>query len=194
MIGAWHVFRESFQNSDYAALADSFFQNGVVYRRLLADVTSQAVTLDEYRNRAEKILFRCFNDEDKQVRSQAGDAFREIGPSEFERYRELAVQYINSKAFERSSWAFFYAIEEAECKVDDIVISATETLMRDIERNGNDAGRRSMDLHQLQDITKEEYASSESDPNLRRKLLDLIDSMLKLELYGVESIIKAHER
>jgi hypothetical protein len=88
----------------------------------------------------------------------------------------------------------FHALDEAECKVDDIVISATEGLIADIKRNGNAAGRRTMDLHRLQDIIKDEYASSESDPNLRRRLLDLIDNMLQLELYGVDKIIKAHER
>ena len=194
MIGAWLVFRRSFQDAQYAPLADALANHGVVYRRLFADIASHAVTVDEYRYRAEKVLQNCFNDADKQVRSQATDVFRNIKPDEFGRYRELANDYLSSKAFDGESWAFFHALDEAECKVDDIVISATEKLIDDIKRNGNAAGRRTMDLHQLQEIIRDEYASSESDPNLRRRLLDLIDSMLELELYGVDTIIKAHER
>jgi hypothetical protein len=105
-----------------------------------------------------------------------------------------AFSALEMKAFEADSWAFFHAIDESECKVDDIVISATEKLIDDIKRNGNLEGRRSMDLHQLQDIIRDGYTSSEGDPILRRRLLDLIDHMLQLELYGVDTIIKAHER
>jgi hypothetical protein len=194
MIGAWHIFRRSFQNGQYGPLADSLANRGVVYRRLFADIASRAITVDEYRYRAEKVLKSCFNDVDQQVRSQAADVFRNVKPDEFVRYRELAHNYLDSRAFESESWAFFHALDEAECKVDDIVISATEKLIDDVKRNGTAAGRRSMDLHQLQDTIKDEYASSEGDPKLRRRLLDLIDDMLQLELYGVDTIIKAHER
>jgi hypothetical protein len=150
--------------------------------------------VDEYRYRAENLLRDSFSDEDKQVRSQAADVFRNIKPNEFERYRWLAERYLTSKAFEADSWAFFNALEEAECRVDDLVVAATERLMADIQMNGNTGGRRSMDLHQLQDIIKNEYSASEADPGLRKRLLDLIDGMLKLELYGIDTVIKAHER
>jgi hypothetical protein len=109
-------------------------------------------------------------------------------------YRGLSEEFLRSRAFESASWAFFHALSGAECKVDDIVVSATERLIADIRRDGNSGGDRSMDLHELQDIIKKEYTSSETDPDLRRRLLDLIDSMLSFELYGVDEIIKAHER
>jgi hypothetical protein len=194
MVGAWHVFGRSFQDAQYAPLADALVDDGDVYRRLIADIASQTVTVDEYRFRAENVLLASFDDKDKEVRSQSANVFRNIKPNEFERYRALATQYLQSRAFEAESWAFFHVLGEAECKVDDIVIAATEKLMLDIESSGRTGGRRSMDLHQLQDIIKKEYSASEADPPLRRRLLDLIDNMLKLELYGVDTIIKAHER
>jgi hypothetical protein len=194
MVGAWHVFGRSFQDAQYALLADALVNDGDVYRRLIADIASQTVTVDEYRFRAENVLRASFDDEDKQVRSQSANVFRSIKPNEFGRYRTLATQYLQSKAFEAESWAFFHALSDAECRVDDIVIAATEKLMLDIEINGKTGERRSMDLHYLQDIIKKEYSASEADPPLRKRLLDLIDDMLKLELYGVDTIIKAHER
>jgi hypothetical protein len=194
MIGAWHVFRLGFHDPVYAPLAKALSGNGVVYRRLVADVASHAVTFDEYRHLAEGVLRDSFDDDDKQVRSQAADVFRNIKPQEFHQYRPLAEQYIGSRAFEAESFAFFHALQEAECRVDDIVVLATEKLIIGLEANGNQSGRRTMDLHQLQDIIKREYASSEHDPDLRRRLLDLIDKMLSLELYGTDEIIKAHER
>ncbi|WEX79418.1 ATP-binding protein (plasmid) [Sinorhizobium numidicum] len=193
-IAAWLVFWQSFQAEVFCSLADALAKDGVVYRRLMADVASHAIEDAEFRYRAETILRRSFNDDDKQVRSQAGDVFRNVKPDQFDRYRELAHDFIRSPAFEGGSYGFFHALEQAECKVDDIVVAATKILMDDIGKNGNAAGRRSMDLHQLQDIIKKEYAVSEGDPPLRAKILDLIDSMLKMELYGVDAIVGAHER
>lgn len=34
MMGAWHIFRRSFQNPAYVPIADALIEEGVVYRRL----------------------------------------------------------------------------------------------------------------------------------------------------------------
>ncbi|MDK4735901.1 hypothetical protein [Rhizobium sp. CNPSo 3490] len=193
-IAAWLIFWQSFQAEVFCSLADALAKDGVVYRRLMADVASHAIEDAEFRYRAETILRRAFNDDDKQVRSQASDVFRNVKPDEFDRYREIAHGFIRSLSFEAGSYGFFHALEHAECKVDDIVVAATEILLEEIVKNGNAAGQRSMDLHQLQDVIKKEYSVSESDPPLRAKILDLIDRMLKMELYGVDAIVGAHER
>ena len=194
MIGAWHIFRRSFQDAQFRPLADALTREDGSYRRLVASIASHAVTYDEYRDVADRTLRRSFGDDDEAVRQQAAGVFREIKPDEFVRYKPLADIYIKSRAFGSDSWALFHALAEAECKVDDIVVSASEMLIGDIERNGNAGGRRSSDLHQLQEILKKEYATSEADSDLRRRLLDLIDRMLALELHGVDSIISVHER
>jgi hypothetical protein len=194
MVAAWLVFWQSFQNEEFIPLADALALDGVVYRRILADVASHAIEDHELRHRAEAILCRSFNDKDKQVRGQAADVFRRAKPNEFDRYRDLASQFIRSRAFESGSYAFFHALEEAESKVVDLVVQATEILIDDIEKNGNAAGRRSMDLHQIVDIIKNEYTASDSNPVVRGKLLDLIDRMMKMELYGIDAIVNAHER
>ena len=47
-----------------------------------------------------------------------------------------------------------------------------------------------MNLHRL----KREYTSSEGNSDARKRILDLIDSMLRRGLYGIDETIKAHER
>jgi hypothetical protein len=194
MIGAWHVFGLNFQDTRFAPLAAALTDNGVIYRRLLADIASYAATNDEYRHYAEAVLGRSFDDPDKQVRHQAVDVFHNIRPDEFQHYNKLAGDYINIVAFERDAWAFYNSMKEATCDVVDLVACAAEQLIHDIKTNGNSSGRRSMDMHELQEIIKQEYAASEPDNDLRRRLLDIIDGMLSLEMHGVEEIIGAHER
>ena len=194
LVGAWQVFRESFQDETFAALADAFANRGRSYRRLNASLASLAITVDEYGFRAEKVVKTAFDDQDKQTRSQAADVFRNIKSDEFVRFRGLAESYLLTKAVDGDSWAFFDALGRAECKVDDIVISATEGLLAGIENAGSQVGHHAMDLHQVQDLLKKEYTASEANPDLRRRLLDLIDAMLKMELFGVDTIVTAHER
>jgi hypothetical protein len=41
MFGAWHIFGRSFQDAQYSPLADAFADDGVIYRRLIAEIASQ---------------------------------------------------------------------------------------------------------------------------------------------------------
>lgn len=178
MIGAWHVFRRSFEDLSYASEADCLIEEGVVCRRLAADVASRAITLEEYRERAERQLLRFFNDEDKLVRRQAGNVFREIKPDEFTRFSNLAEAYLASSAFEDDLFPFFHALDEATCSVHEWVIRAAEKLIAKLQGFGQSGGDRLTDFHQLKDLLKREYAASESAPELRERLLDVIDVML----------------
>jgi hypothetical protein len=194
MIGAWHVFNGSFQDSAYAAEADRYIEGSHVYRRLAAGVASDAITREEFRKRAEEQLVRFFYDEDDQVCKRAANVFRHIEPGDFARFFDIARKYIASRAFELDSFAFFHALEEAECGVCELVISAAEKLLASSDANNESDGRRQLDLHQLQGLLKREYAASEKNPELRKRLLNVIDVMLQKELYGTEEIVKAHER
>lgn len=193
-IAAWLVFGQSFRAEVFCSLADALNKDGVVYRRLMADVASYAIEDAEFRYRAEEILRRSFNDDDKQVRSQAGDVFRNVKPDQFDLYRELAHEFIHSRAFEAESYGLFHALEHAECKIDDIVVAVAEVLMEGIGASGNAEGRKINDLYQIQRLITSEYTSTEGDAFLRSSILDLIDNMLKFEVYGVDGIIRAHER
>jgi hypothetical protein len=195
LIGGWHIIGRSFQDNTYLSMADALIKDKIEYRRLAADIASQAIGHDEFKHRAERQLMMFFNDPDEEVRAQAADVFRNIDPSDFLRFRRLAEAYLESAAFdEKGSFAFLHAIGEAACDVNDLVIRAAEVVIEDIEKRGNVGGRRHMDLHQLQDLIKREYATSEHESHLRTRLLNVIDKMLKLELYGVEEILKPHER
>jgi hypothetical protein len=185
MIAAWHVFRRSFQDRQYAPLADAFLGDGENYRKLAADVAANSVTHDEFRYRAEWQLRTFFNDENKEVRVEASDVFRNIEPREFDRYYDLAESYVGSRAFEEeSSFAFFHALESATCDVQALVIRVAEKLISNFQQEGTAGNRKLSDLHQLQDLIKREYSASEREPTLRTRLLDVIDLLLSQELYG----------
>jgi len=194
LIAAWLIFGESFSNNSYIKKADKLTSASVDHRRLMADVASEVITWAEDRHRAERLLTKFFFDKDEQVRKHAADAFRRIKPNEVEHYRELVAVFLKSPAFHDNSFAVLLMLETATCNVLDLIIEAIQQIIRAIEKKGDQHGRLSADFHQLKDVLKREYASSEMDAEARRKILDIIDLMLAREIYGVESIVAPHDR
>jgi hypothetical protein len=160
----------------------------------LADVAGDAIKWAENRHRAEALLKEFFFDEDEQVRNKAAEAFRNVQAGEVELYRELAAVFLKSPAFPDNGFSVLHMLEDATCDVLDLVIEATQQVITDITEKGDQHGRRGTDVHQLQDLLKREYTSSESNVEARKKILDLIDLMLSREIYGVDSIVTAHDR
>ena len=194
MIGVWHVLRLSFQDPAYAADADRFIEKGGLHRRLAADVASGAFAEEEFRDRAEQQLIRFFNDNDEEVRKQAADVFRRIDHADSGRFFKLAKAYIESKAFEGEMFAFVRALEKATIDVCELVISASEKLVTQLNPKDLAGDRRTWDIRHLQDLIKREYPASEADPKIRGRLLDVIDRMLARDFAGTDEILEAHDR
>ena len=194
LIGAWLIFCESFRNNLYIEKADMLTSASVDHRRLMADVASETITWADDRHRAEHLLTDFFFDEDEQVRKHAADAFRQIQASEVESYRNLTAAFLKSPAFRDSNFAVLNMLETATCNVLDLIIEAAQQIIKVIEERGDQYGKHITDFHQLNDVLKREYASSESDAEARKKILDIIDLMLAREIYGVDSIVTTHDR
>jgi hypothetical protein len=194
VIGTWHVIRRSFQDAEFAPLADELVESQVENRRLAAGLASQAIVHDEFRARAERQLGMFFDDDDQDVRRQAASVFRNISSDEFGRFGALAADYLNARAFKDRSFEFFHALEEAASDVGELVITSAEKLIFDLDRDEDRGGARQTDFYQLQGLLKREYAASEGNESLRKRILDVIDEMLRREVYGVDEIIRPHER
>jgi len=180
-------------DSKYIPAADSFIEEGIDYRRIAASVAANSITGEEFRDRAEKLLIRFFNDEDKQIRQQADDVFGKIGSSDLGRFIDLVWHYLKSKAFyDDDAFFFFNTLKDASLPIHEFVIHAAEFIIEDSAHN--ESHHRQHDLFQLMDLLKHEYAASEKSPEIRRRFLDIIDKMLEKELYGIDEILKVHER
>ena len=192
-IGAWIVFQASFYNESqtisYVERSDKLMQQSVEHRRLLAYVTARVINTSDDRHRAERLTKSFFIDEDEQVRKQISVVFRYI-PLESDNYRDIASQFIKSPAFVENPHFFLDSLEKATCDVCDLIVDSAQILLKTIVCQG----RQLYMFHDLEVLLKREYVSSENNLTTREKLLDLVDLMLKHEIYGVEKIIQEHER
>ena len=160
------------------------------HRTLLASVTSESLCWTGNQNRAETLLKAFFFDKDEHIREHAAGAFRNIPRTDVEKYLELTAVFLKSPALSGNSYAVLDMLKNATCEVLDLVITVSERLIRDTDQDR----RRATDTYHLESIVKQEYTSSESYPEARKKILDLIDLMMSNEIYGVDSIVAAHDR
>jgi hypothetical protein len=194
LIGAWLVFCESFRNDAFITKADNLTALSVDHRRLMADVAAKMMTWVENGHRAQTLLSGLFFDDDEQVRKQAGHVFGQIKADEVERHKELSVLFLRSPAFVDEGFPILKMLETATCDVVDLAVEAAQRVIADVTEGTDQHKRHGIDLHQLQGLLKREYASSEGNAPARRRILDMIDLMLAQEIYGVDTILTAHDR
>jgi ATPase family associated with various cellular activities (AAA) len=194
LIGAWLVFRAACVDSRYFLLSDSLSNSSKEHRKLHADVLAQAIAFSDRRTLVIEQIVQYFSDPDDEVQAEAADAFRNMKPSEVLEFMDLARAFVKSPAYVSNGWGFLHMLETAECDVLDLVIEATDTAVKSIKSDRSENGSKYRDFHQIQDLLKREYNSSEARPDARRKILDTIDLMLSAEVHGAAEIVSAHER
>ncbi|MDZ4185309.1 MAG: AAA family ATPase [Desulfuromonadales bacterium] len=197
LLGGFHLFREAFYDEALATRADTLVKQSDQYRKLAADAAANHLPIAAYQTRAEQQLAEYFNDPIKEIRTTAAGCFRGIREGEsIEPYRALMRTFIQSQAFNGDNFQFFYLLKETTESTTEEVILAAERVL-DLAEQPDDTSSptlRHREMHYLDDLLLREYRATEDRPELRTRILDILDRMLILGLYGTDKIIQEHER
>lgn len=196
LLGTFHLCREAFYDESFTERARLLIANGDRYRQLAAYTASNHLSHAAYRLSAEQQLTKFFNDPVKEIRAEAAECFREIWNESIEAYRPLLQAFIQSKAFEEDNFSFFHLLKDAHETTTEEVLLAAEQILNLVEQPDDNlslSGRRK-EMHYLDDLLLKEYSATENSPELRKRILDILDRMLILGLYGTDKIIEEHER
>ncbi len=197
LIGAFHLFREAYYNDVCADRAKKLAQQSGLHRKLAAHAAAIHLVHAEYRTRAEQQLAQYFDDPIKEIRSAAAECFQEMSKEEsIEPYRQLIRRFICSQAFDGDNfWFFRTLLESAEPTSEEVILSAERILILTEQLEEiSPSERRSREMHHLDELLLREYRATEDCPALRSRILDILDKMLLLGLYGTDKIIEEHER
>lgn len=195
LLGAFHLLREAFYDDTITARAQTLLDGGDLYRQIAANLAAHHLAHAAYRQVAEQQLTGFFNDPLKEVRAEAAECFRELWNESIEPYRPLLLAFIQSTAFEENTFSFFHLLNDAHESVTEEVLFATERLLELAEQQDSSSlFRRYHDMNYLDDLLLKEYTATEHRPALRKQILDIIDRMLVLGLYGTDKIVQEHER
>ncbi|MFA7405180.1 MAG: AAA family ATPase [Pelobacteraceae bacterium] len=196
LLGAFHLYREAFYNDALASRAQTLANGSDQNRMLIANAASNHLPHAAYMAKAEQQLTDFFNDPIKEIRKEAAECFRDIWNEGIEPYRSLIHAFIQSKAFEEDNFSFFHLLKDASESTTEEVIMAAERELDLAERpdeNSSPSGHR-QEMHYLDDLLLKEYSATDNRPELRKRILDILDRMLILGLYGTDKIIQEHER
>jgi hypothetical protein len=184
LVGALHLFREAFYDKVYEDRADLLINQSDSYRKVAAYVAAHHLSNAAYSTRAKRQLTSFFNDPEKDVRNKAAECFRTVWKEPIDNYRDLIRYFIQSKAFEDDGFSLFHLLEESHESATEEVVLAAERLLDLADQPDDPQVFHNRGVHYLDDLLLREYTATIDRPILRRRILDIIDRMLILGLYG----------
>ncbi|WP_243372238.1 ATP-binding protein [Geotalea sp. SG265] len=196
LLGAFHLFREAYYDDELATRAQKLAKESDQHRKLAANAAANHLPDAAYQLMAEQQLTAFFGDPVKGIRKEAAECFRGVWNKPLEPLRPLIHAFVQSKAFEEDNFSFFHLLKDAHEPTTQEVILAAERVLDLAEQPEDDSspsGRR-REMHYLDDLLLKEYSATEDCPELRTRILGILDRMLILGLYGTDKIIQEHER
>lgn len=193
-IGAWWAMVHALNYDLDANWIEAIKNRSPEHLRLWVELLSQCAATTEFRTFAIEELGAFFNHEDEEIRKTAVGVFWNIEPEDFRHFKNLANQHIQSRSLLDGDVGFFRLLEKTTAETSELVLSASEILIKSIAQKGDGQGSRGGDLHRLQDLLRNEYMASEGRENRRKRVLDLIDEMIENGLYGTEELLQLGEK
>lgn len=193
-VGAWWAMVQALNYEMDSDWIETIKSRSPEHLRLWVELLSQCAATTEFRNFAIEELGAFFNHEDKEIRKTAVGVFWNIKPEDFKHFKNLANQHVQSRSLLDGDLGFFRLLEETKAETSELVLSASENMVKDIARKGDGHGSRDGDMHRLQDLLRKEYLASEGRESRRKRVLDLIDEMIENRLYGTEELLELGDK
>jgi hypothetical protein len=173
---------------DQALAGDARMRQGVAEAcALRIDRTSNA-------SLATAALMQLMNDEDDEVRKAAAKVVPNLRERPLRPFADLLEALIDSPSYEHATPQLLLTLEHAPDKVDDLALKAAQTFLTVF---GEDAGDirsgAAADAHYISELVVRGLAQSR-DRQHRAALLDVLDSLLELGVYGISDAIAESER
>jgi hypothetical protein len=172
--------------SNYASDAD--------VRAGAAELAAHRLDVTQNRRRLEDLLVRAFDDPEEVVRKEAAEVAGALRGRRLKDYEELLLRLIGSRAFVLALPQLVFTIEHAADYADPIAIRCAQ---RFVEVLGKEAGDirsgAAGDAHQVAELIVRGLAQAR-DATTTDALLDVLDALLLLGVYGVERSIADFER
>jgi hypothetical protein len=159
-----------------------------------ADLCARSLPYTSDAATAAAALQAFFDDEDEEVRKAAAQVVGELRNHALQPFRELLAALVASPSFTESLPQLLYTLQAAPDRIDEIVLQYTQ---RFIEVFGKDAGDISTsaagDAQMITQLILRAYAQA-SDREVRSKILDLIDGLLRIGAVGALEAVDQAER
>ncbi|WP_026792257.1 ATP-binding protein [Pleomorphomonas oryzae] len=180
------IFRRSLDDQGWLPLAETLIDADAEYRSAAAAVAASNFKSARFGTACTGWLTRFFDDEDKTVRDEASDCFRQMEAPDIVVYAGLFEAYIASKYFEIDHTFFLHQLEQAPPGLDEVLLKLLEDTLQAITKNGRKANL--YEMHQIGELLLKLYASNIAYPSRRTRALDMIDLLIERGLMEMQKL------
>ena len=153
-----------------------------------AEVYSRNLRLSEFRAPCEDALGELFSDPDPEVRRAATDCFLQFKGRELGDYPGLIESYMRSDGFDSAFNPLFAALKDTTANIPGTVLTVCEKLLGMVE-----SGNPTHHEYEIPSLVIRVYGSS-TDPETKRRCLDLIDRLALSGVFGLDRAMDEFER
>lgn len=202
LIDCWHSF---IAGAKLIAIAQFYFPAAIPlteecitgtehHRKGVAEVAATNLCTDNCNPFCKNTLKILFNDESKEVRSEASHAFSNAKGRDLESCKDLIVAFTESKSFLENLFYITHYIEESTADLDEeiLIISTALITQSKIQKTENP---NSFFHHgdSVAELLLRTYRQS-NNPDFQKRCLDLIDELLRIEISGISKELEEFER
>lgn len=175
-------------------LMDQALSGDACVRKGVAKVCASSVDRTSNAALATASLTRLINDNDDEVRKAAAQVAAHLRKQSLRPFAPLITALIGSPSYDHATPQLLLTLEYAPDKIDDLVLKAAK---RFADVFGGDAGDirtgAAGDARYISKLVVRGLAQSR-DPAHRAALLDVLDLLLELDVYGLDDAIAEAER
>lgn len=176
-----------------AELLEIAESSGAYSRLGVCEVASKNVADPECLEWSFEHLFQFFNDEDRKIRHEAAQCFRNLDDLPLNDFTSLFSNFGDSAAFETDSWAALHALEKCTFEIASVAIPLCEKFLERFSNEARDISTaRAGDLRMVSKLLFRIYQQSDGENSTRA--LDLIDLMVIEGVSDVDSGFSEFER
>lgn len=166
-----------------------------VCRAAAAHIFSDGLGYDPVRDKCREHLKKLFHDPEKSVRDITDHCFRKLSDEQLAKESDLISEFINSNAFADDAAQLCLALKDSTVLLPDVVCSVAEKLIQiHRERHGQQAFDRFFSSgHYIAELIVRLYQQT-TDATIKSHCLDIIDEMLRVEIWGADGELEKAER
>ena len=191
LVGVWWALAERLRRGFTTERFMGIERESPAHLKLWASILCEFATDTQYRAMAISELVRLFAHDVPEVRNAAAGVFRRIPESELPAFSDLAIAFIRSATFtdgEDNADEVFRYLEKTSHDVTELVVEASEVVVRDRGDGDSDS------YYGIENLLKREYRNTENRPELRKRILDVIDEMAARNFIGIDNLMRLDDR
>lgn len=175
-------------------LMEQALSGDVHVRKGVAEVCAGRVDRTSNADLATASLIRLMNDDEDEVRKAAAEVAPHLREHPLQPFAQLLTALIDSPAYDHATPQLLITLQYAPDKVDELVLKAARRFVDVFAKDAADIRTGAAgDAHYISELVVRGLAQSR-DRAHRAALLDVLDLLLELGVYGINDAIAESER